>query len=155
MIGHKSGECEDIEVENEDFDVLYPKNEILIHSHHSGCGLGNGSARGKLRRAVFSSGTLRAEENGCWRECALRRAFWGDKRGIPVLGLPIFEKGLSIYISPVWRLSYGSFYSQVSVPGFLPKGAISYESQESASEVREGSLSSLGVAGLVSRSRTQ
>ena len=112
-------------MENEDFDVLYPKNEILIHSHHSGCGLGNGSARGKLRRAVFSSGTLRAEENGCWRECALRRAFWGDKRGIPVLGLPI------------------------------PKEAISYESQESASEVREGSLSSLGVAGLVSCSRTQ
>ncbi len=34
MIGHKNGECVDIEIENEDFDVLYPKNGILVHTNH-------------------------------------------------------------------------------------------------------------------------
>ncbi len=34
MIGHRNGECVDIEIENEDFDVLYPKNGILVHTNH-------------------------------------------------------------------------------------------------------------------------
>lgn len=34
MIGHKNGECVDIEIENEDFDVLYPKDGILVHTNH-------------------------------------------------------------------------------------------------------------------------
>lgn len=34
MIGHKNGECVDIEIENEDFDVLYPHNGIIVHTNH-------------------------------------------------------------------------------------------------------------------------
>ena len=34
MIGHKNGECADIEIENEDFDVLYPRDGILVHTNH-------------------------------------------------------------------------------------------------------------------------
>lgn len=34
MIGHRNGECVDIEIENEDFDVLYPKDGILVHTNH-------------------------------------------------------------------------------------------------------------------------
>ncbi|WP_195268854.1 C45 family peptidase [Eubacterium sp. 1001713B170207_170306_E7] len=34
MIGHKNGECVVLEIENEDFDVLYPKDGILIHTNH-------------------------------------------------------------------------------------------------------------------------
>ena len=34
MIGHRNGECVDIEIENEEFDVLYPKDGILVHTNH-------------------------------------------------------------------------------------------------------------------------
>ncbi len=34
MIGHKNGECIDIEIENEEFDVLYPKDGIIVHTNH-------------------------------------------------------------------------------------------------------------------------
>lgn len=34
MIGHRNGECIDVEIENEDFDVLYPKDGILVHTNH-------------------------------------------------------------------------------------------------------------------------
>lgn len=34
MIGHRNGECVDIEIENEAFDVLYPKDGILVHTNH-------------------------------------------------------------------------------------------------------------------------
>ena len=34
MIGHKNGECVDIEIENEEFDVLYPKDGIIVHTNH-------------------------------------------------------------------------------------------------------------------------
>lgn len=34
MIGHKNGECADIEIENGDFDVLYPRDGILVHTNH-------------------------------------------------------------------------------------------------------------------------
>lgn len=34
MLGHKNGECIDIEIENEDFDVLYPKDGIIVHTNH-------------------------------------------------------------------------------------------------------------------------
>ena len=34
MIGHKNGECVDIEIENEEFDVLYPRDGILVHTNH-------------------------------------------------------------------------------------------------------------------------
>lgn len=34
MIGHKNGECIDLEIENEDFDVLYPKDGIIVHTNH-------------------------------------------------------------------------------------------------------------------------
>ena len=34
MLGHKNGECIDLEIENEDFDVLYPKDGIIVHTNH-------------------------------------------------------------------------------------------------------------------------
>ncbi len=34
MLGHKNGECIDLEIENEEFDVLYPKDGILVHTNH-------------------------------------------------------------------------------------------------------------------------
>ena len=34
MLGHKNGECIDLEIENDDFDVLYPKDGILVHTNH-------------------------------------------------------------------------------------------------------------------------
>ena len=34
MIGHRNGECIDLEIENEDFDVLYPENGIMVHTNH-------------------------------------------------------------------------------------------------------------------------
>ena len=34
MIGHKNGECVDIEIENEEFDMLYPKDGIIVHTNH-------------------------------------------------------------------------------------------------------------------------
>lgn len=34
MIGHKNGECIDLEIENDDFDVLYPKEGIVVHTNH-------------------------------------------------------------------------------------------------------------------------
>ena len=34
MLGHKNGECVDVEIENEDFDVLYPKEGIIVHTNH-------------------------------------------------------------------------------------------------------------------------
>ncbi|MEG7530311.1 MAG: C45 family peptidase [Hungatella sp.] len=34
MIGHKNGECVDIEIENEEFDVLYPQDGIIVHTNH-------------------------------------------------------------------------------------------------------------------------
>lgn len=34
MLGHKNGECVNIEIENEEFDVLYPKDGIIVHTNH-------------------------------------------------------------------------------------------------------------------------
>ena len=34
MLGHKNGECIDLEIENEDFDVLYPEDGIIVHTNH-------------------------------------------------------------------------------------------------------------------------
>lgn len=34
MIGHKNGECIDLEIENDDFDVLYPRDGIIVHTNH-------------------------------------------------------------------------------------------------------------------------
>lgn len=34
MLGHKNGECVNIEIENDDFDVLYPKDGIIVHTNH-------------------------------------------------------------------------------------------------------------------------
>ena len=34
MLGHKNGECIDLEIENEDFDVLYPQDGIIVHTNH-------------------------------------------------------------------------------------------------------------------------
>lgn len=34
MLGHKNGECIDLEIENDDFDVLYPKDGIIVHTNH-------------------------------------------------------------------------------------------------------------------------
>ena len=34
MLGHKNGECIDVESENGDFDVLYPRDGILAHTNH-------------------------------------------------------------------------------------------------------------------------
>lgn len=34
LIGHSNGEVVDIEIENEDFDVLYPDNDIMVHTNH-------------------------------------------------------------------------------------------------------------------------
>lgn len=34
LIGHSNGETVDIEIENEDYDVLYPENGVLVHTNH-------------------------------------------------------------------------------------------------------------------------
>lgn len=34
LIGHSSGEIIDIEISNNDFDVLFPENGILVHTNH-------------------------------------------------------------------------------------------------------------------------
>lgn len=34
LIGARNGEIVDIEIENEDFDVLYPQNGIIVHTNH-------------------------------------------------------------------------------------------------------------------------
>lgn len=34
MLGHKNGECIDLEIENDDFDVLYPQDGIIVHTNH-------------------------------------------------------------------------------------------------------------------------
>lgn len=34
MIGHKNGEIIDLEIENEDFDVLYPQEHLIVHTNH-------------------------------------------------------------------------------------------------------------------------
>ena len=33
-IRDRNGECVDIEIENEEFDVLYPKDGIIVHTNH-------------------------------------------------------------------------------------------------------------------------
>lgn len=34
MLGHRNGECVDLEIENEDFDVLYPREGLIVHTNH-------------------------------------------------------------------------------------------------------------------------
>lgn len=34
MLGHKNGECVNIEIENNDFDILYPNDGIIVHTNH-------------------------------------------------------------------------------------------------------------------------
>ncbi|MCH1984014.1 C45 family peptidase [Ruminococcus sp. OA3] len=34
MLGHRNGECVDVEIENADFDVLYPHDGIIVHTNH-------------------------------------------------------------------------------------------------------------------------